>query len=148
MQAFASQEQITVQRELTVKTMVTDGFREKAMKEDHAELSQLDANIQQLREAAQGRLNELVQSNLSTEDQQLAQMHLQQQFDEQVTQFLSLKQEVLNRQEILANTPNGTYVSTGNITDSVTLNVGDNIYDRLKGAEILVKDGVITAILG
>ena len=148
MQALASQEKITVQRDLTVKTMVTDGFREKAMKEDHAELSQLDANIQQLREAAQGRLNELVQSNLSTEDQQLAQMHLQQQFDEQVTQFLSLKQDVLNRQESLANTPNGTYVSTGNITDSVTLNVGDNIYDRLKGAEILVKDGVITAILG
>jgi hypothetical protein len=26
--------------------------------------------------------------------------------------------------------------------------VGDNIYDRLKGSEILVKDGVITAILG
>jgi hypothetical protein len=148
MQALASQEQITVQRDLTVKTMVTDGFREKAMKEDHAELSALDANIQQLRESAQGRLNELVQSNLSNEDKQLAQMHLQQQFDEQVTQFLSLKQEVLNRQEVLANTPNGTYVSTGNVTDSVTLNVGDNIYDRLKGAEILVKDGVITAILG
>jgi len=148
MQALASQASITVQRDLTVKTMVTDGFREKAMKEDHAELSQLDANIQQLREAAQGRLNELVQSNLSNEDKQLAQMHLQQQFDEQVTQFLSLKQEVLNRQEVLANTPNGTYVSTGNVTDSVTLNVGDNIYDRLKGAEILVKDGVITAILG
>jgi hypothetical protein len=148
MQALASQEKIAVQRDLTVKTMVTDGFREKAMKEDHAELSQLDANIQQLRESAQGRLNELVQSNLSNEDKQLAQMHLQQQFDEQVTQFLSLKQEVLNRQEVLANTPNGTYVSTGNVTDSVTLNVGDNIYDRLKGAEILVKDGVITAILG
>jgi hypothetical protein len=148
MQALASQASITVQRDLTVKTMVTDGFREKAMKEDHAELSALDANIQQLRESAQGRLNELVQSNLSNEDKQLAQMHLQQQFDEQVTQFLSLKQEVLNRQEVLANTPNGTYVSTGNVTDSVTLNVGDNIYDRLKGAEILVKDGVITAILG
>jgi len=148
MQALASQEKIAVQRDLTVKTMVTDGFREKAMKEDHAELSQLDANIQQLRESAQGRLNELMQSNLSQEDKQLAQMHLQQQFDEQVTQFLSLKQEVLNRQEVLANTPNGTYVSTGNVTDSVTLNVGDNIYDRLKGAEILVKDGVITAILG
>jgi hypothetical protein len=148
MQAFASQEQITVQRDLTVKTMVTDGFREKAMKEDQAELSALDANIQQLRESAQGRLNELMQSNLSQEDQQLAQMHLQQQFDVQVTQLLSLKQDVLNRQELLANTPNGTYVSTGNVTDSLTLHVGDNIYDRLKGAEILVKDGVITAILG
>ena len=148
MQALASQESITVQRDLTVKTMVTDGFREKAMKEDQAELSAVDANIQQLRESAQGRLNELMQSNLIQEDQQLAQMHLQQQFDEQVTQLLSLKQEVLNRQELLGNTPNGTYVSTGNVTDSVTLNVGDNIYDRLKGAEILVKDGVITAILG
>ncbi len=148
MQALASQESITVQRDLTVKTMVTDGFREKAMKEDQAELSTVDASIQQMRESAQARLNELVQSNLSNEDKQLAQMHLQQQFDEQVTQLLTLKQEVLNRQELLANTPNGTYVSTGNVTDSVTLNVGDNIYDRLKGSEILVKDGVITAILG
>jgi hypothetical protein len=148
MQALASQEQITVQRDLTVKTMVTDAFREKAMKEDQAELGAVDAQIQQLRESAQASLNELMQSNLSNEDKQLAQMHLQQQFDEQVTQYLTLKQEVLNRQEVLANTPNGTYVSTGNVTDSVTLNVGDNIYDRLKGAEILVKDGVITAILG
>ena len=148
MQALASQTSITVQRDLTVKTMVTEGFREKAMKEDQAELATVDASIQQLRESAQGRLNELMQSNLSQEDKQLAQMHLQQQFDEQVTQFLTLKQEILNRQELLANTPNGTYVSTGNVTDSVTLNVGDNIYDRLKGSEILVKDGVITAILG
>jgi hypothetical protein len=148
MQALASQEQITVQRDLTVKTMVTDGFREKAMKEDQAELNTIDASIQQLRESAQGRLNELMQANMSQEDKQLAQMHLQQQFDEQVTQLLTLKQEILNRQELLANTPNGTYVSTGNVTDSVTLNVGDNIYDRLKGSEILVKDGVITAILG
>ncbi len=148
MQALASQASITVQRDLTVKTMVTDAFREKAMKEDQAELGAVDAQIQQLRESAQASLNELMQSNLSNEDKQLAQMHLQQQFDEQVTQYLTLKQEVLNRQEVLANTPNGTYVSTGNVTDSVTLNVGDNIYDRLKGAEILVKDGVITAILG
>jgi butyrate kinase len=118
------------------------------MKEDQAELNTIDASIQQLRESAQGRLNELMQANMSQEDKQLAQMHLQQQFDEQVTQLLTLKQEILNRQELLANTPNGTYVSTGNVTDSVTLNVGDNIYDRLKGSEILVKDGVITAILG
>ena len=148
MHALASQTSITVQRDLTVKTMVTDGFREKAMKEDQAELATVDASIQQLRESAQGRLNELMQANMSQEDKQLAQMHLQQQFDEQVTQLLTLKQEILNRQELLANTPNGTYVSTGNVTDSVTLNVGDNIYDRLKGSEILVKDGVITAILG
>jgi hypothetical protein len=148
MHALASQTSITVQRDLTVKTMVTDGFREKAMKEDQAELNTIDASIQQLRESAQGRLNELMQANMSQEDKQLAQMHLQQQFDEQVTQLLTLKQEILNRQELLANTPNGTYVSTGNVTDSVTLNVGDNIYDRLKGSEILVKDGVITAILG
>jgi hypothetical protein len=72
MQALASQTSITVQRDLTVKTMVTDGFREKAMKEDQAELATVDASIQQLRESAQGRLNELMQSNLSQEDKQLA----------------------------------------------------------------------------
>ena len=148
MQALDAQKSITVQRDLTVKTMVTDGFREKAMKEDQSELTAVDDNIQQLRESAQGRLNELMQSNLSDEDKQLAQMHLQQQFDEQVTQLLSVKQDVLARQELLANTPNGTYVSTGNVTDTVILNVGDNIYERLKGAEILVRDGLITAILG
>jgi hypothetical protein len=147
MQALTSKEQITVERDIAVKTMITDAFRQKARQEDESELAAVDAKIQQLREAVQARLHELDASNLAPEDQQMAQAHLQEQFDGQMMTLLNAKQDILRRQDILAKTANGSYVTTGDVQDTVTLHVGENIYDRLRGAEILVKDGIITAIL-
>ncbi len=148
MQALESKQDIQVQRTLKVKTLLTDAFRETANREHTSELQKVEESIHELRNLAQERLNEIMQSDISDADKQLAQAHIQQQFDQEVLGLLTAKQELLARQEALAKAPNGSYISTGEIEDWVTLKVGDNIYERLRGAEILVKDGVITAIMG
>jgi poly-D-alanine transfer protein DltD len=149
MTVLESLETITVSRSIMVKTMITDAFREQASKEDQKELDQVDANIGQLRQMAEQRLNDIQQAEqLSDADKQIAQNHLQQQFDRDMVSLLNAKQEVLARKEALSKTTNGSYVTTGELQDTVQLNVGQNIYQVLRGAEILVKDGVITAILG
>jgi hypothetical protein len=148
MNALESRETITVSRTLIVKTMITDAFRQQAAKEDERELKQVDENIGQLRQMAEQRMHEIQQAaQLTDEDKALAQQHLQQQFDQDMLTLLNAKQEVMVRKETLGKTANGTYVSTGELQDTVTLKVGDDIYKALRGAEILVKDGVITAIL-
>lgn len=147
MNALSSQDKITVTRTLRVKTMITDAFRERAAKEDETELEQIDSQITQLREVAQKRLHELEQSDLSQDDKNMGLGHLQQQFDQDMMTLLNSKQDVLARKETLAKTQNGTYVTTGELRDTVELKVGDTIYEKLRGGEILVKDGVITAII-
>jgi poly-D-alanine transfer protein DltD len=149
MNALESLEAMTVSRSVVVKTMITDAFREQAAREDEKELNQVDANIAQLRQMAEQRLNDIQQAEQLTEaDKQIAQTHLQQQFDRDMVSLLNAKQEVLARQEALSKTTNGSYVTTGELQDTVELKPGQNIYQMLRGAEILVKDGVITAILG
>jgi poly-D-alanine transfer protein DltD len=149
MNVLESLETMTVSRSIVVKTMITDAFREQAAKEDEKELSQVDANIGQLRQMAEQRLNDIQQAEqLSDADKQIAQTHLQQQFDRDMVTLLNAKQEVLARKDALSKTANGSYVTTGELQDTVQLKVGQNIYQVLRGAEILVKDGVITAMLG
>ncbi len=148
MQALESKQEIQVQRTIKVKTLLTDAFRETANREHSSELQKVEDSIRELKNLAQERLNEIMQSDISDADKQLAQAHIQQQFDQEILGLLTAKQELLARQDALAKSPNGSYISTGEIKDLVTLKVGDNIYERLRGAEILVKDGVITAIVG
>lgn len=149
MNSLESLNAMTVSRSIVVKTMITDAFREQAAREDEKELERVDANIGQLRQMAEQRLNEILQAEqLSEDDRQIAQSHLQQQFDRDMVALLNAKQEVLARQDALAKTSNGSYVTTGELQDTVTLKPGDNIYQVLRGAEILVKDGIITAMLG
>jgi|GEM_PF-3811195 len=148
MNAIESQHTISVSRTIRVKTMITDAFRAEAQKEDGEELQKVESNIQELREIAQQRLASIHQSTeLKDEDKQLASQHLQGQFDQDMMQLLNMKQEIMIRKETLEKTGNGTYITTGELRDTVNVNVGDSIYDKLRKAEILVTDGKITAIL-
>ena len=58
-----------------------------------------------------------------------------------------LKQELTQQIEGLDKVRNGDYVKTGELETWTEVCIGENLYKRMRNAEILIKDGVVTAIL-
>jgi hypothetical protein len=139
---------LTLKRKVTVKTMVTDAFREKALAEltDEQRLvktelesleQQYQANLRQLEEAARGG------HNVSA---QLDQLHREAQTRQ--TQLNEMAAQLQAQLAELEKVTNGTFITTGQLENYVPITVGDALYEKLRNAEILVKDGVVTAIIG
>lgn len=142
------QETIELKRQVTIKTMVTDAFREKAnaeITEEQALLKaegealekQYQANLKQLEDAARQGHNvapqlDALHKEVLSRQQQLAEM--QQQLTAQLAE--------------LGRVENGTYLVTGQMENYVTVAVGDALYEKLRQAEVLVKDGEVIAIYG
>lgn len=138
---------ITLKRSITVKSLVTPAFRERAKKELSQETQIIQQQIEQLDLQFQQTLKQLEQAareghNVS---RQMDQLHRDVQ--QRRAQLEHLKQEVQNQLANLDNVTEGSYVTTGQLENWVELKVGDEIYKKLRDAEILVKDGVVTAIL-
>lgn len=137
---------VQLNRQVTVKTLVTDAFRERAKAELDNELKLIDTQLQQLEAQYQYSLQQLekVAQQGQNVQQQLAQLN--QEAQQKRNQLASLKMQVSSQLGNLDKVENGQYIVTGMLESTVQLNVGDNIYDKLMNAEMLVEDGVVKGI--
>lgn len=141
-------ETFLIKRSVTIKSQVTDAFRQKANNDLGEEVKTIDKQLQQLQVQYQETLKQLEDAarqghNVS---QQMDQLHRDVRTKQ--GQLKNLKTEVSQQLQNLDKVQNGDYVITGQLENFVDLKVGDNLYDKLRDSEILLKDGVITAILG
>ena len=60
----------------------------------------------------------------------------------------TFKQELHAQKESINRLANNNVIVTGSLENYVELNIGENIYDKFKNAEIIVKDGIIQEIRG
>jgi hypothetical protein len=140
--------QITLKRQVAVKTMVTDAFRARAVTEMTQEQQNVEREMQLLEQQYQANMKQLEQ--LAQQGQNVAQAveGLNAEAAAKQGQLQGLYQQLQAQLQELNNVPNGTYVVTGQLENYATVQVGQPIYDCLRQAEILVKDDVVTAILG
>ncbi|MCX5921083.1 MAG: hypothetical protein NTW61_07195 [Candidatus Melainabacteria bacterium] len=142
------QETIQLKRQVTIKTVVTDTFREKANKEITEEQSLLKTEGEALEKQYQANLKQL-------EDAARQGHNVAPQLDGLHKEVLSRQQQLGEMQQQLATqlaelerVANGTFLVTGQMENYVTVAVGDAIYEKLRKAEVHVQDGVVTAIVG
>lgn len=137
---------VQVKRQVTVKTKVTDSFRTRAKGELDNELKLIDTQLQQLEAQYQYSLQQLekVAQQGQNVQQQLQQLNAEAQ--QKRSQLASVKMQISSEMGNLDNVENGQYIITGQLEEVLTVLVGDNIYDKLQGAEILIEDGVVTHI--
>ena len=60
--------------------------------------------------------------------------------------LLQLKEEMQGQNQALTELPVGSVVTQFTVENPVEVRIGENIFQRLEGGEILVKDGVIQEI--
>jgi len=136
-----------VKRSLNVKTLVTDAFRVQAQKDLSQEQTLVAQQTEQLELQYQNNLRQLEEASRQGHNvaRQLDQLH--QEANKRKQELATLQAEIDQQLQGLTTLPNGQYIKTGQLENWVPLAVGDNLYQRLRGAEILVTDGKITAIL-
>lgn len=139
---------IQLKRQVTIKTRVTDTFRGKASKELGDELKLIDSQLNQLETQYQQSLQQLEQLAKQGQNVQRQLEHLNREAQEKRNQLGSLRIQVSSQLGNLDKLPNGSFIVTGMLENYVSVGVGDNIYDKIKTAEIIVEDGLVQAIHG
>jgi chromosome segregation ATPase len=140
-------EKVLLKRSIIVKSQVTDEFRQKASQELGEETKTIESQLAQLESQYQQSLRQL--EDMARQGQnvskQMDQLHREVQTRQ--VQLQNLRNEVKTQLENLDKVQNGDYVVTGQLENYIDVAIGDNLYDKVRGAEILLKDGVVTAIL-
>lgn len=137
---------VQVKRQVTVKTKVTDDFRTRAKSELDNELKLIDTQLQQLEAQYQYSLQQLEKVAQQGQNVQAQLQQLNGEAQQKRSQLASVKMQVSSEMGNLDNVENGQYIITGQLEEVLSVHVGDNIYAKLQGAEILIEDGVVTHI--
>lgn len=141
-----SQPSVQLKRQVTVKTKVTDAFRARAKDELDNELKLIDTQLQQLEAQYQYSLQQLEKVAQQGQNVQQQLQQLNQEAQQKRSQLASLKMQVSSELGNLDKIENGQYIVTGMLENTVEIRIGENIYEKLQNAEILVEDGVVTSI--
>lgn len=123
--------QITIKRKVAVKAIVTDQFKDF-----------LRLELKETIRLTNQRLNEIEQH--MKQGEKVSSLIPQLLNERQQLQY-TLDQEA-NQLAIINNLQNDSFFSQGNIEGFVTVSEGDNLYEKIGGMEVVVKDGVIQKI--
>jgi chromosome segregation ATPase len=137
---------VKMTRQVTVKTLVTDAFRVRARNEMDGELKLLETQAQQLEAQYQYSMQQLEKIAKQGQNVEAQFMQVNQEAQQKRNQIASLKMQVSAQLGNLDQVENGQYIVTGMLESHVEIAVGDNLYDKLTNAEMLVEDGIIKGI--
>lgn len=141
-------ESIQLMRQVAVKAIVTENFKAQVAGEINRNLQQIDAELQQLefkgkRAVAdiEKRAGQPVSSEIKAQIDSI-----RQQVEAEKIRLSQMKDDMTAQQTALNELPIGSVVTQFTVENPVEVRIGENIFQRLEGGEILVKDGVIQEI--
>lgn len=129
---------ITVQRPIVIKTIVTEGFKRLYIADLEDAIKRIDAVIQQI--DVQARRFEL-ERQVSPQSRVVRQQ-LEIERARQDAARAELAARLREAQELKLNDE----FTQGTIDGVAELSVGDNLFDKISRAEIVVKDGIVMEI--
>lgn len=141
-------ETIQLMRQVAVKAIVTENFKQQVGAEIARNLGQIDAELQQLDFKAKRAIADLEKRSPQPMPAEVrAQIEsIRQQVEAEKMRLLQLREEMTGQSQALAELPLGSVVTQFTVENPVEVRLGENIFQRLEGGEILVKDGVIQEI--
>jgi len=134
---------VELKRVVMVKAIVTEAFKQNLVKELERAIGNIENQSAQLGDRAKDYLENLKKKGLM----QKAAAFKHQVEEERAKQAaskadLTMKIAEANKLQL------GTEFVQGPLEGPVDVNIGDNLYKKVGGAEIIVKDGVIQEIRG
>ncbi len=125
-----SVDKIFIKRSVTVKTILTKKFKEETEEEFLREIALIDDQILQTESRIRQRQDTVLSNELS----------------HKLEQLVFLKQELVAHHDDFDRLPLEEEVVTGMLDNYFELKIGDNLYDKVKDAEIVIRDGIIEKI--
>lgn len=141
-------ETIQLMRQVQVKAIVTENFKGQVAAEINRNLQQIDAELQQLEFKGKRAIADIEKRSPQPIPPEVrAQIEtIRQQVESEKLRLAQLKEEMTQQSNALNELPIGSVVTQFTVENPVEVRVGENIFQRLEGGEILVKDGVIQEI--
>lgn len=141
-------ESIQLVRQIAVRAIVTENFKSQVGSEIQRNLQQIDAELQQLEFKGKRAIADIEKRSggAVTAEARVQIETIRQQLEAEKMRLLQYKEEMQGQSQALAELPVGSVVTQFTVENPVEVRVGENIFQRLEGGEILVKDGIIQEI--
>ncbi len=134
---------VELKRVVMVKAIVTEAFKDNLVKELERAVGNLDIQLAKMEEQSKQYIKSLKEKGLM----QRASSVRQQLEDERARQSAG-KSDMLMKIAEAKKLQVGSEFVQGPLEGPVNVAVGDNLYKKVGGAEIIVKDGIIQEIRG
>ena len=131
---------ITVKRPVALHVIVTEDFKEQLAAELQEAADDTQRNIDQMDFQARRYLADLQRTDLQRA------MQVRQQIEGERKKQEAVKKEFLDRIVEAKNLELDSEFPRGTLESEVTIEVGDNLFEKLGGSVVVIKDGVITEI--
>lgn len=134
---------VTLKRTVTIKAIVTDDFKGYLAYELETAIKDLQSKIQDIEKQGKLLIDSLKKENATD---QISSVEQQLKLERQ--QQLNVISDLQTRIKDAKNLDLHSEFVQGTIDGFVTVKPGDNLYQKLGGLELIVKDGVIQDIKG
>jgi hypothetical protein len=131
---------IEIKRPITVKVIMTQGFKDQLIGEARETLNKLEMNLKIIEEQMMGQI-----SNLAESDPERA-INMSQQLEADQEKLKAMKAELSWKIRELESTENGAEYPLQMLEGSVSVRIGDNLLERLSKCEVLIKDWKVLEI--
>jgi len=138
---MAETKSVELKRVVMVKAIVTDAFKQNLVKELERAVSNIDTQTAQIDARSKSYLDNLKKKGLN--QRAAAFKH---QMTEEKSKQSAAKSDLLMKIEEAKKLKVGSEFVQGPLEGPVIVGIGDNLYKKVGGAEIIVKDGIIQEI--
>jgi|ERR1700733_9357219 hypothetical protein len=141
-------ESIQLIRQIAVRAIVTENFKNQVGAEIQRNLQQIDAELQQLEFKGKRAIADIEKraGAAMSADARMQADTIRQQVEAEKMRFHQMKEELQSQSQALGELVIGSVITQFTVENPVEVRIGENIFQRLEGGEILVKDGVIQEI--
>jgi hypothetical protein len=134
---------IELKRVVMVKAVVTEPFKSNLVKELERAIKNMDAQVSQMESQSKTFLEGLRKKG------QMSQVTtFKKQLEDEKARQAAAKSDLMMKIDQAKKLVLGTEFVQGPLEGPVNVGVGDNLYKKVGGAEIVVKDGIIQEIRG
>jgi len=138
---MTTKNEIELKRVVMVKAIVTEPFKQNLVKELERAVANIDNQLSQMEERGKNYLEDLKKKGLM--QKAAAFRH---QIDDEKSRQSAARSDMLLKIEEAKSLQLGTEFVQGPLEGPVTVKMGENLYKKVGGAEVVVKDGIIQEI--
>lgn len=139
--------QLSIKRNITIRAVVTPRWKEEAEREISQAISTTDQQLAQLEQEGQEVVNEIRRQSANPLDPRIQEQvaGVQQQVASKRAELEEQKRNLLDQQVNVQGLEMEQIVDQGQLESSCTVEVGDNLVEKLQ-ASIVVRDGIVEAL--
>ena len=139
--------QLSIKRNITIRAVVTPRWKEEAEREISQAISTTDQQLAQLEQEGQEVVNEIRRQSANPLDPRIQEQvaGVQQQVAAKRAELEEQKRNLLDQQVSVQGLEMEQIVDQGQLESSCTVEVGDNLVEKLQ-ASIVVRDGVVESL--